>query len=455
MSDLERAYGALTDKGEEYGRLFDYYDGFQPVVYSAKRLAEIFKNVDAVFTENWCAVVLDAVKDRVNFTGWESSDKKTSDLLGVLFSGSDVNLESDDVHEAMMVTGEAFFVAWPDETGQVQGFANDPRLCHAFYSPSNPRQMTFAAKWWVGDDDLVYMTLYYPDRLEYYQTKQTSDSVSSSAAFVPMEIPSAFNPYGVIPVFHFRLKRRVTLGFLKDVIPVQNGINKLLSDMMVAAEYGAFSQRWVISNADTVGKLKNAPNEIWNIPAGDGVGQQSSVGQFSPTDLNNYLQSIESLAGSLSAITRTPKHYFFQQSGDPSGEALIALEAPLNKKAQDTIDRVLPVWRRVAEFMLKVSGVVADPLSITPRFDEPSTVQPRTEAEITQIRVLSKVPLKTALAWEGRTEEEIEQMEKDQADEQKKSQTSLAEVLLSAERQFNQGPATQPANNDQESSFAI
>ena len=46
------------------------------------------------------------------------------------------------------------------------------------------------------------------------------------------------------------------------MIPLQNAINKLVTDLMVAAEYGAFMQRWIISNADT-SSLKNAPNEIW------------------------------------------------------------------------------------------------------------------------------------------------------------------------------------------------
>ncbi len=49
----------------------------------------------------------------------------------------------------------------------------------------------------------------------------------------------------------------------------------------MVGDFGSFPQRYIISNAE-IGKLENAPNEIWAIPAGDGVGQQTSVGQFQP-----------------------------------------------------------------------------------------------------------------------------------------------------------------------------
>ena len=83
------------------------------------------------------------------------------------------------------------------------------------------------------------------------------------------------NPYNLIPVFHFRRERRVITSELANVIEPQNAINKLLSDMMIAAEFGAFPQRYIISQASP-GKFKNAPKLIWDIPGSDGEGQPTS-----------------------------------------------------------------------------------------------------------------------------------------------------------------------------------
>jgi hypothetical protein len=445
--DLKRAFETLNRKTPGYNKLFRYYDGDQPLTYAAKRLEEVFKGLDAVFIENWCSVVIDSVKDRVNLTGFKCADAAAQDALDSLWNECDLNLESDDVHESAMIAGEGYFIAWPDELNQPQGFANDPRNCQVFYSSSNPRIITYAAKWWIDDDlGIIRMTLYYPDHLEYYQTDKKADNVSSVASFQPSEPPTDVNPFGEIPVFHFRIKRRSANGYLENVLPIQNGINKLLTDMMVAAEFGAFSQRYVISNSETQGKLKNAPGIIWHIPAGDGIGQGTTVGQFQSNDLGNYLKAIDNLAGTLSSITRTPKHFFVIQGGDPSGEALIAMESPLVKKSEDFIDRMRPVWQHVAAFMLKIKGIDIRPGDITPVFDMSETTLPVTNSQVLTSEVNAGVPLEIALGRQGWTKAEIDELTKLKDAAAKTASDNLAKSLLNASRQFNAGDG--PAANN-------
>ena len=222
------------------------------------------------------------------------------------------------------------------------------------------------------------------------------------------------------------------------MLPIQDAVNKLIADMMVAAEFGAFKQRWIISNSDT-DVLKNKPNEIWNLPAGDGAGQQTSVGQFEATELKNYIDAIAGKVNSISAISRTPHHYFFSSGGVPSGEALIALEAPLNKKALRLAAILGRTWQRVAQFLLLLQGVSVDVQDIEAIFEPVQTVQPRTEAEIREINVRSGVPLETTLRMQGWTQEQIEQMRDDRIQEQADAQNSLAKALLTQQRQFSAG----------------
>jgi hypothetical protein len=216
-------------------------------------------------------------------------------------------------------------------------------------------------------------------------------------------------------------------------------VNKLLIDMMVAAEYGAFKQRYVISNAENLGQMKNAPNEVWDLPAGDGLGQGTAVGEFSANELRNYFEAIDKLALAIGIITRTPKHYFFAQSGDISGEALIALEAPLNKKCEARIERFSPAWRKAAAFMLKVAGVEGDQTQVKPVFERPQTVQPLTQSQARNFDVSSGVPLRTVLRREGWDEPELEEMEADREAEAASSQEGLGCALVEAQRRVDQG----------------
>lgn len=440
--DLKRAFAALTKKQRRYTDLWNYYDGDQPVVYTSKRLRDLFRGVDAKITENWCAVVIDAAADRINLTGLTVPDDEAGGAaLHEIWQESELQLEADDVHEAALVTGEAFVIVWPDEAeGQPpQVFYNDPRLCHVFYDPENPRKKRFAAKWWVDDDDKRRVTLYYPDRLEYFVSTNKASNVSTAAALRPADPPNAPNPYDAIPVFHFRPERRIVKSDLVDVVPIQNGINKLLADMMVAAEFGAFKQRWIISGSD-VTAIKNSPYENYLLPpSGDGE-QATQVGQFDATELRNFLDAIDNMAGSLATITRTPKHYFVKTGGDPSGEALIAMEAPLVKKVQDHIDRFTPTWREVGAFLLKLRGQenVAERM-VVPTWSRPETVQPRTQAEIREIDVRSGLPLEAALEREGWPREKIDAILELKAAEERAKRAGLADALLEMERRRDRG----------------
>ena len=450
MQDLEVIYKAIKQKAAVYEKRRAYYDGDQPTVYLTERLRELFRGVDVRFTENWCAVVIDACAERINLTGWDVKDARAAAILKDAWERNYLNIESSDIHVDSLVMSECYAIAWPGADNKAEVYYNSPSLVHVIYSDQNPRQMKYAGKMFDGGDGKARMTLYYPDHLEYYIAERKLSELSAYTSFQPdmseYAEGRAPNPYGVVPVFHFRINR-YGKSDLESVIPLQNGTNKLLADMMVAAEYGAFMQRYVISNGDT-SSLRNAPNEIWNIPAGDGVGQPTSVGQFSATDLKNYLDAIDRISQAIGVISRTPKHYFFSQGGDPSGEALIAMEAPLNKKAQDRIDRFYPVWRDLAAFICKIEGVTVDPFTIEPAFDAPETVQPMTRATITKTRVESGVPLVSALRWEGRSDAEIEQMQKDQDEESQKNKASLGAALLEAERQARQAQDAQNTNGN-------
>jgi hypothetical protein len=430
MDDRQLAYEAIRAKYQNHTDCFDYYDGDQPIVFASAKLAEIFKS-SVKFTENWCSVVIDSVKERIELKGFQVPDG-ADESLSEIWNRNLLDLESDDLHEAALVTGEAYLIVQQSDDG-VDMFYNDPRLCHVFYESDNPRKKRMAAKMWVGDDDKYHLTLYYPDRFEFYISQNDSDNVTESSTFKPTEEGVVANVDGVIPVFHYSLSKRVVKSDLADVIPLQNAINKILTDMMVVGDYGSFPQRYIISNAE-VGKLKNAPNEIWAIPPGDGIGQQTSVGQFQAADLGNYLRSMNQLAGDISRITRTPKHYFFSEGGDPSGEALIAMEAPLNRKVQDRIERFEPVWKEAMSYALHLSGHEVDVADITALWETVETVQPRTEAEIRSFEVNAGIPLITVLRGEGWSDEQIAQLLQDQ----KLARALMADTLLG---QFEKGQA--------------
>jgi len=444
MTDLERAYAALAGKNATYTTLWSYYRNQAPLTYTNERLKEVFRNLDARFTENWCAVVIDAVADRINLSGCQVQGAAQKDL-DALWDANDLSVVADDAIEAALICGESFVVVWPNAAGQVRAYYNDPRLCHVFYDEADPYTVTLAAKWYNTADGKRRIVLYYPDRLEFFTSTVKSESVTAASAFQADNPPSENNPFGEVPVFHLRTRHDIR-SELENVVPLQNGINKLLADMMVSAEFGAFNQRVFVTNADTR-SLKNAPGQIMTLPAASSDEEATQVHSLPASDLKSYLDAIDKLALSIGIITRTPRHYFYVQGGDPSGEALIAMEAPLVQKCNDYIARFRTTWRNVAAFMLKLAGQTVDPTAITPRFDNPQTVQPRTQADIRKMGVDAGLPLVTALRREGWTDAEIAQMEKDRDADSSRQQATLASALVDAQRRMDQGGEPQRSDN--------
>jgi hypothetical protein len=409
IEDVKKAYAALSGKLATYNTLFAYADGEQPLVYSTDRLREAFGNLRAHFQQNWCSVVINASLDRLNLNGWDAPEGGANTALDDLWRNLGLELVSYDVHNDALVTSEAFVIAW--KTGsEIECYHNDPRWCHVFYDPERPRVKAWAAKWWPTDDGWR-MTLYYPDRLEYYGTRK-KEQPRSYSAFMPLDPPTAPNPFGVVPVFHFRAK-----GELDSILTLQDAVNKLLADMMVSAEFGAFPQRYIISNSDTA-SLKNGANIIWEIPASDGHGEGTQVGQFDAAPLDNYLKVINDLANSIAIISRTPKHYFYGADGSNlSGEALIAMESPLTKKVEMHQKQLGAAWRELGAFLLKLAGKTVNATDISPVWQPAESIQPLTEAMVVQTETTAGIPLVTSLRRRGWQTGEIDAMKKDR-DEQ-------------------------------------
>lgn len=148
LTDVQRAFAALKAKQGSYNLLWRFYNGDQPLQYANRRMEQIFSRLDAKWCENWCAVVVDSVVDRINLSGFSIKDKVAKTLLDKVWSQTDAGLDAERVHKAVSVCGEGYIIMNQDETGEVQLFANRPHLVHSFYSEDNPKEMEFSAKWW-------------------------------------------------------------------------------------------------------------------------------------------------------------------------------------------------------------------------------------------------------------------------------------------------------------------
>lgn len=434
--DVVEAYKTLSDKNRLYTRYWAYYDGDQPLRYSTERLEELFRSLDIKFVQNWCSVVVNSAYDRIQLERMRvEGDEALSNRLMELMHNTELDIDADDITLASLVCGESYVLAWKEED-EITAYYHDPRICHVKYDDIYPRKKKWGAKWWQEDGN-IRLNMYYPDRLEYWISSKAPAETKSGNDFVIMEEP-AENPFEQVPIFQYRRERRKIISELNDVFSMQDMVNKLTSDLMVASEFAGLPQRWTVSDMDA-GDMPNSWSDHLIIPASDTDTESTKVGQFQVANLSRFLEAIDGTVTSIGAITRTPKHYFYRQGGDPSGEALMAMEAPLVRKVQRYIHRLANTWQQVGAFLLELDGTTVDREKIQPEFETPSTVQPAANAEMRKSSADAGMPIKTILRREGWSEEQLNSMDEDKLDEMRLANRGLGENLLESQRRFDQG----------------
>lgn len=465
LTDIEIAIRGMYERRLNHAKYWQYYDGDQRSKFISEKLKELYGSINTdLFTQNWCDVIVTSAKDRMCLDGWRASGDSVENQLAdaaleALWDDLHLSIEADEIHEACLVVGEAFLMVWQGPDGDICASFNDSRNCHVEYGGYSASDARFGAKVWRDPFGYHRLEMYYPDRFEYYISANSQDvtndtlpaandfrPVSYSAATIAAQtgadpatvVDVAPNTLGRIPLFHFRTGRRNPHGDFKKIIPLQDSVNTILNNMMVAAEAAAFPQRYAITNAGLDG-LKSGAGRVWEIPAGDSTTEGTQVGQFQAAELGNYINALQSTVMAIASISRTPKHFFVGQGGDPSGEALIAMEAPLNKRVKSHIKRFSAVWEEVAAFLLELSGMPLATTDIDANYDKVESVLPITDSTVRKTNVDAGIPLVTVLRREGWSQSELDQLAADQEAAASKSAAAFTAAAMGAQNNFNSG----------------
>jgi hypothetical protein len=427
-SDLKLALAAINNKTTDYDILYGYYDGEPSLKYSTERLQRAFDSSFVYFAQNWASVIINAVLDRLVLKGFDLQEDSLNSRVDDLYTKLNLNLEAQDVHEALQVTGEAFlFVDQID--GEIDVYFNDPRMCEMFYNPDRPKIKSYAAKKWLASDGLYHLNLYYPDRTEKY----TSKSGSTPASFTLVETTP--NETGVIPVFHFKNSRRIIKGELdSSALSELDAINKLFSDLMVAAEFETFKTKIFISQVDP-GEVNIGPDMKMWIPARESEGENTQVIELGGADLERFLKPINEIATSLAIQTRTPRHYFMNTGSNVSGEALIVEESALVKKVIKKQEAYSPEWQAIISYILSLQGIEVEPSVIVPVWDNVESKQPLTEAMVIKTEHDAGIPVVNSFRRRGAGEDEIAQLEEDIKQDDSRKQETLATSMMNFNRE--------------------
>ena len=311
---------------------------------------------------------------------FRSPGGKAAEIARSIWNRNRMATRAGEIHKEVLKTGDAYLIVWPDDLGRACLYPNRAANISVTYDEDSLGRIAYAAKAWPTADKRVRLNLLYPDRIERYISKEKSEGalpeakeferVGPQATSLPVEHKQAGslrsdavipNPYGIVPVFHFA--NNADLGTygrseLEAAIPVQDGLNKSVLDMLVAMEYSAFRQRWVAGievDYDAEGKaispFKNGVDNLWV------AGKDARFGDFEAAQLDQFLRVKDSFRVDIASVTGTPLHYFLQQVGEfASGESLKQSGTRFLAKVRDRQESFGQVWADAMSFALRIEG---------------------------------------------------------------------------------------------------
>jgi hypothetical protein len=341
-----------------------YYNGHHPLQFATSKFKEAFGSLFSAFADNWCPIVVDAPVERLRVIGFRYGDDVSVDAWAI-WQANALDVESVIAHTEAGKCGASYLLVDPN--------GGDPRItvehaaqCIVMTDPGDRRKRLAALKRWQGDDGYIYATVYLPDGVYKFQSSTTalaglSEGVRWQGRIGEPDVP---NPFGVVPVVPI-LNTPTILGGgesdLKPAIPIQNAINKLCTDMLVASEFGAFRQRVLtgveIPRDPETGRplgrseIVAAMSRLWTFESSD-----AKVYDLNPTDLSNFVRAVDMFKADLAAQTRTPPHYLLGQVVNASGDALKVAEAGLVSKCRRKILYFSDPWEEAMALALTATG---------------------------------------------------------------------------------------------------
>ena len=446
---LRRLIKQLDARQAELKHYDDYYNGIQRMAFASKKFRQAFGDLFAEFSDNFCALVVDAVAERLTVQGFRmggiQDDAADTDAWRI-WQANQLDAQSQMAHVEAMVKSVAYVHVSPFKDDWVDPMTpgisiEDPMACIVELAAGNRRKRRAALKRWVDDETgLIFANVYLPDQIVKFQSTQkvtgtpSGTALSGTIQWEPRAVEGETwplpNPLGEVYILPLSNRLRVdgtTRSEIDEAIAIQDGVNKLVSDMMLASEFGAFPQKWalnlVLEEDPDTGKVKQpfdiAVDKLLTVPPPEGGEPPVQFGQFQSTDLSQYVKAIEMLIQQMASITRTPAHYLLGQSGSfPSGESLKSAETGLVTKARWRMQQFGETWEDAIRLAFKVleddRSKVVDSETIW-RDPESRTEAERSDALVKRAAI--GVPLEQLWSDAGYTPQQIARFKQMRAEE--------------------------------------
>lgn len=476
-SDLQAALDELTAAHPGYQEAEEYFEGTYPEYFASVRMRIAMRRTGARFRLNFARGPVRAVADRLEIASITSDDADVNRVLQDIWEDNELDLEAPTIHERAAEYGDCYVMLWPasddpepaggyehedrdtfegenqpvlvdtDDDGivNVDIFYNSPQSVRVFYDPERPRKKAFAIKrWMLSNVKRVRVDLLYLNRIERYISKPgvlTPDAHQLEPFTDDGQDGVIDNPFGFLPVYHFRTRRPYGRPVHKDFYGAQDAIHKLIISHMSGVDYQSIRQRYIIGADDAdsseatgvdedefafplegggtsrvedpQSQLSGEPGSVWWLQ------RVKEVGEFEESDPKIFLDPIQLYLRGGAQICETPI-WLMDPDGStpPSGESRRREEGPFVKMIESFQRSFGSTWKEMLTDALKMAGRDPDHPEQPGQFEDvkiqvqwkPAAVVDDLESwQVVAAKLEAGMPVKEAFMQAGFTDTQVKE----------------------------------------------
>lgn len=243
-----------TQKAGELVALYrEYYDGEHRLKLTSemKKMMQIGDERLDRYCDNYCQMVIDAMADRLTVDRIKASENKNDAgqvWVDALLKSNRFDGLQMDVREAALRDGETFVMMEYDDNEQRMGLfhnlAWDGDCGVIVVMDASYKHILAGVKAWY-DGDIKRVNIYYRNSVEKYITDEGSTELKPIAGPEGKLTTERNGQIAGVPIVRFSRKKKAT-SELKNVIPLQDSLNRTLVSMVMSAELTAFSVMFAV-----------------------------------------------------------------------------------------------------------------------------------------------------------------------------------------------------------------
>lgn len=444
VADVVTAIEQHMERREDIILARDYDEGRHRYTFASATFLRKYKWVIENSRENLCPAVIRAFSDGVSIAGWtgagmdEATETFHDRALGLVKVQNLVNRET-------FRTGDAYALVWPNAREEDRVWYHRADQAVPMADPDDPSRLLWVAKLWTSRGH-GRVNVYYADRVERWITaspvlvdaaKHLPQWPTDPTAWQPFtyddEGETLANPYERVPWAWWTYDATEQGGhgrsILRDVIPLQDALNKSVADLIVAEEAISNPLRAIL-NYEAKQKINPRSGEVEEerIEFDEtrnrllGIPGEGPLVQLDAVDPSGLLQVQDAFALKIARTLGIPAYYFTEMSGDvPSGESLRVLSARRTAALRDFQQDATGPWQDIMGLL----GIEET---------EPvwSDVAPQTEQERQEgakVRQDLGYPLEETMRFLGEDEETRLRVHEERAKEERAQAAAARESL--------------------------